>query len=346
MNLTKFIRVAGLPMALAAVMCFASCQKEAVTEVAPAPPVSTAALEATTMNSLATTTTSTRTYKTTAPIYLSNAHDLTINGDLITGGSVACINLVKCKNIHITNCKLINSTDVGVKLFGCTNITIDYSLITNVSTGVYAISCTQVQVRNNQMRNMMGPMPRGQFVQFNQVYGANNRIANNQFENIAGQSRTEDAINLWKCNGSPTDPIAVIANSIRGGGPSSSGGGINLGEQGGSYQTASYNTLVNPGQYGVGISGGTNIKLLNNLIYSESLPYSNVGIVYWNQSGLPCGGNTVSGNKVNFKSGRLGGAQNDNYIGPGNTAPTGWSSNTWRAPISSYILPSALITYN
>lgn len=55
-----------------------------------------------------------------------------------------------------------------------------------------------------------------------------------------------DAINLYKSNGIAGDPIQVIGNRIRGGGPSTSGGGIMTGDQGGSYILVSI-ILVNPG---------------------------------------------------------------------------------------------------
>jgi hypothetical protein len=294
--------------------------------------------------SLAATGTTSLTFTTAAPISLYKAHDITIRGEMITGGTVPCISLTNCYNIYIVNCKLVNSTSVGINLFGCSNVVIDNCYISNVSTGVYAISSQKIQVNANEMRNMKGPMPRGQFVQFNKVTGPGNRINNNHFENILGQSYPEDAINLYQSSGLSTDPISIIGNWIRGGGPSSTGGGINLGEQGGSYQTASYNTLVNPGQYGLGISGGTNIQLTNNLVYSQSLPFSNVGVVYWNQSGLSSSAITISGNKVNFLSGKLGGISNGSYIGPGNITPSGWSTNVWKSTITSSILPTTIIT--
>jgi len=61
----------------------------------------------------------------------------------------------------------------------------------------------------------------------------------------------------------------VRGNWIRGGGPSTSGGGINIGDYGGSYQITENNILVNPGQYGIGISGGNNMIMRNNKVYGK-----------------------------------------------------------------------------
>jgi hypothetical protein len=328
------------------VLFVSSCQKDSTTNPAPAP---VAIASASNLNTLAATPLATVTlassYKVVGPIYLAYAHDLTISGDYINGGSSPCIYLVNCYNIHITKSKLVNSTNVGVSLYNCTNILVDSCYINNVASGVYANSCKQIQVIANDMLNMIGPMPRGQFVQFNTVNGAGNRISNNHFENIMGQSHTEDGIDVYKSNGTSASPIYVTGNWIRGGGPSMTGGGINMGEQGGSYQIASNNTLVNPGQYGMCISGGSNIQMVNNNIYSQSLPFSNVGLYYWNQSKLPSSAITVSGNKVNFTSGKLGGIVNNYFIGPGNPTPAGWSTNVWGASINASIFPAIIINY-
>jgi hypothetical protein len=351
MNLTNLVTRAGNRTLfactfLASTLFATSCQKDSSLNSATniSIPATSDTLKSLAAAPLATVTLASS-YRVVGPIYLAYAHDLTISGDYINGGSSPCIYLVNCYNIHITRSKLVNSSNVGVSLYNCTNIVVDSCYIANVSTGVYANSCRQIQVKANDMLNMMGPMPRGQFVQFNNVNGTGNRISNNHLQNIMGQSRTEDGINIYKSNGTAADPIYIMANWIVGGGPSTTGGGINLGEQGGSYQVASYNTLVNPGQYGMCVSGGSNIHVLSNNIYSQSQWFSNVGIYYWNQSKLPSSAITVSGNKVNFMSGKLGGISNNYFIGPGNPTPSGWNTNVWGASISASILPATIINY-
>ncbi len=277
------------------------------------------------------------------PLVLSGKSNLVIRGDSINGGSQPCITLINCNNIRITNCKLVNSSLVGINLNNCTMIRIDSNYISHVSTGVYALNCKSIQVEYNQMQNMQGPYPKGAFVQFDNVTGSYNRVEFNKLENILGASVPEDAISMYQSSGLSTDPIYIIGNWIRGGGPSKTGGGIMLGDGGGSYQIAEYNILVNPGQYGMAVSGGTNMQILNNQIFSIAEPFSNVGLYYWNQSGLPSSAITISGNKVKFLSGLLGG-ENDSWIGPGNSTPTGWSTNIFGANLSSSILPSVLIT--
>ena len=237
------------------------------------PPATTTTTTTTTTES-ATTAATPVTYKESSPITYTGVSNITISGVSITAGAVPAITLNNCTNVHITLSRFVNGTTVdavGVYLYKCSNITIDYCYFNQVASGVYASTSTGVYVANNQMLNMMGPMPRGQFVQLNACYGAGNKIMNNKCENIMGQSVPEDAINLFQSNGTADSPITVANNWIRGGGPSKSGGGIALGDGGGSYQIASDNILVNPGQYGIAIAAGTVMSILNNKIYALQL---------------------------------------------------------------------------
>jgi len=246
--------------------------------------------------------------------------------------------------VHITSNSLGNSTDVGILLYNCYNVTVDHNNISNVSTGVYVVNSPNggIIITGNQFKNMIGPMPRGQFVQFNTVGGANNAISYNKGENIFGSSNPEDAINLYKSNGTASSPIQVIGNWIRGGGPSATGGGIMLGDTGGSYEVASNNILVNPGQYGMAIAGGDHMSITNNQIYGRSQSFTNIGLYIWGQSGSACTNSTISGNQVKFFNNSN--TENDAWVGTGETTPSGWSSNIFGANISAAILPSTVVS--
>ena len=283
-------------------------------------------------------------YTPSAVINMNGAHDITISGKSINGGSAPAISLSNCYNVHITQNNLGNSTDVGVYLYHCHNITVDYNYISNVATGVYVDHPTGggTVVDNNQMLNMKGPFPRGQFVQFNTVNGAGNEIKYNKCENISGKSSTQEGINCYMSNGTPSSPIEIVGNWIRGGGPGNASGGIQLGDTGGSYEVASGNIIVNPGQMGLSISGGDHMSFINNTVYSKSQYFSNVGVVVWGQGGYSVTNATVSGNKVNFLN--SGNVQNDHWIASGNPTPAGWSSNTWGAGITAAVLPATIIS--
>lgn len=339
-----FGKLLPVAMMIMVTCCMFSCQKDTATKPAINSGINTGNMGIRTLAASAqTNVTFGYKVKYASRIYLTGAHNLTISGDSINGGTAPCITLVNCSNIKIAHCKLGNSSNLGIYITGCTSIMIDSNYVTNVSTGVYAVNCKSVEVEYNQMKNMKGPFPRGAFVQFDNVSGTYNRVSHNRFENILGSSNPEDAISMYKSSGTSADPIYIVDNWIRGGGPSKTGGGIMLGDSGGSYQIAEYNTLVNPGQYGMAVSGGTNMQMFGNKIYSQSQSFSNVGLYYWNQSGQASYSVNISSNRVNFTSGMYG--LNNFYLGSGSTTPAGWNTNYYDKTLTASILPNTIITY-
>lgn len=279
-------------------------------------------------------------------VYLRGHHDFTIAHLNISGGSNACITLVNCYNVRIFQNKLYNSTDVGIRLCNCKNVHIFNNYFTNLSTGVYAERSDGggIQVDHNQLLNMQGPYPRGQFVQFNQINGPGNLISYNRCENIEGRSKPEDGISLYKCNGTQKSKILIKGNWIRGGGPSRSGGGIMLGDNGGSYQIALGNILIDPGQYGIAISGGDHNSIVTNSIYARPQYFTNVGVYVAGYNGTACTHITVAGNKVRFYNSNK--SLNNFWLGPGVQVPAGWTSNSWNAKIDARLLPATIIAAN
>ncbi|MDB5136828.1 MAG: hypothetical protein JWP37_3431 [Mucilaginibacter sp.] len=221
----------------------------------------------------------------------------------------------------------------------CTNILIDSNYIGNVATGVYAYQSQTIQVKSNQMKNMTGPLWRGQFVQFNSVTGGGNVVGYNKCENIQGESNCEDGISIYNSSGLSTDPINIIGNWLRGGGPSTTGSGITLGDQGGSYIVAQNNIIVNTGYIGMHVAGGTNIQMLNNTIYSGAFAWSHLGLGSGNYSGKVSSNITISGNKVNWNPINI-------YYQAGSVMPTGWGTNVSNAAISASVLPTTLIDFH
>ncbi|MCO5948026.1 right-handed parallel beta-helix repeat-containing protein [Mucilaginibacter flavidus] len=326
---------------LVAVLATYSCSKN---QIGPkSNPQTDSSLKSITFPSIAQSLNATY-YTQSSVINIDGAHNITISGKTIIGGSAPAITLTNCHDIHITQNSLSNSTNVGIYLYHCYNITVDYNYIANVSTGVYVDHPTGggTVVNNNQMLNMVGPFPRGQFVQFNTVKGDGNQIKYNKLQNVLGKSFSQEAINVYMSNGTASSPIEVVGNWIRGGGPGGASGGIQLGDTGGSYEVASDNIIVDPGQMGLSISGGDHISFINNTVYAKAQYFTNVGIVVWGQAGSSVTNSTVSGNKINFKN--SSNVENDNWIASGNPTPAGWGTNSWGASISSTILPSNIIS--
>lgn len=285
-------------------------------------------------------------YTSSGALSYEGKHDFTISGKSISGGTVPAITLKNCYNVHITLCRLTNSSNVGVYLFNCHNITIDYNYFTNVSTGVYVdhSSIGAIAVNYNQFLNMKGPFPRGQFVQFNNVNGPGNSVSYNKGENVLGSSSPEDAINMYQSSGTAASPIKIVGNWIRGGGPSASGGGIMLGDQGGSYLYASDNLLVNPGEYGMAIAGGDHNSIVDNKIYGVAQSFTNVGLYVNSIGGYNETNSTVKGNQVKFYNSNN--YSNPCWLAPGVSKPEGWdTSNTWgAASLTVSIIPTVMLS--
>ena len=171
------------------------------------------------------------------------------------------ITIRNSKRIRIEDCKIGPCKGEAVNIYACEGITVTENRFEAVSTGVYALDSRHIEVTRNRCLNVHGPFPRGQLAQFDKVTGGGNRINHNLALNILGKSNPEDVINIYKSSGTPDDPIQVIGNKIRGGGPSGSGGGIMTGDSGGAYIVVKDNILVDPGQYGIAIAGGHHIQI-------------------------------------------------------------------------------------
>ncbi|HWD87437.1 MAG TPA: right-handed parallel beta-helix repeat-containing protein [Mucilaginibacter sp.] len=279
-------------------------------------------------------------FKPSAAINLSNQHDVVIDGV-----GTSSISLFACQNITIKNCRIApdKNGNGGIVVQTCTNITIDSCYISDVPTGISARQSQSIVVTHCEAKNMKGPFPAGQFVQFVWVSGGGNRIAFNKFENILGESDPEDAISINNSNGLASDPIMVENNWLRGGGPSSSGGGIMLGDEGGSYQVAKNNILVDPGQYGMAVSCGDHMAIVNNSIYAKSQYFTTEGIYYQNwYPTIPSYNITIEKNAVNFTNST--GQLETLYLGPNNPAPIGWSKNVYNATFNESLLPKEIVS--
>jgi nitrous oxidase accessory protein NosD len=286
-------------------------------------------------------TVGTNQYKPSAPLVLNGINNKIIENVIIKGGTVHCINVLNCNNITIRNCRLISSKGSGINISNSKSITVINCYFANVATGVYAYKSQQISVLKNSFKNMQGPFPRGQMIQFNEVTGNGNRINYNKCQNILGASHPEDALNIYKSHGTMRSPIQIIGNQIRGGGPSKSGGGIMAGDNGGGYIIVKGNILVNPGQYGIAIAGGNHINIIQNTVFGKRQSFTNVGIYVWNQHNSGCASNSISGNKVNWTNaqGESNGSWNNGNCGK----VSGWETNTWAAVIDSTILSAKLV---
>ncbi len=280
-------------------------------------------------------------FKKSEPLVIDGKADLTINGLEIGNPKGNGITIRNSKRIRVENCKIGPCKGEAVNIYDCEGVTVSGNRFEAVSTGVYALDSRRIEVTRNRCLNVHGPFPRGQLAQFDKVTGGGNLINRNLALNILGKSNPEDIINIYKSSGTPDDPIQVVGNEIRGGGPSGSGGGIMTGDGGGGYIVVRDNILVDPGQYGIAIAGGHHIQVLDNKVFGKRQPFTNVGIYVWNQSKAPSDGHTVRGNRVRWFNNA--GIENPRWDAEDCGTVAGWDGNDWHADLDDRILPTDLL---
>ena len=312
----------------------------------------------TTGTTTTTTTTGTTTYKPSGAIVLQS--NMTISGLSIDLGNASTVGITgnNVTNVHITNCRIVNTTGFAILLNSCSNITIDNCFISNVGFGVYAQGTSSViKVNSNQFLNINGINTSflGHAVQFNAVNGGGSQINNNRIENIAGVAlHPHDMINLYQCNGLQGDSIQVIGNWIRGGQITlwpdaySGAAGIIMGDVSGSYQACRNNILVNPGYAGIQCVGtGYGIKIDHNQVFSTRTAINSNAINILDNTQI-----TVSYNKTNWTNHNginalLSDGETQYYLGsPASPTPASFNTNSWGAAISASVLPTTIITMN
>jgi parallel beta-helix repeat protein len=245
------------------------------------------------------------------PATYKNISNVIIENLQFTNKSGANLMFINCKDITIRNCYFGRSGAEAIVLEKCSNVRVEKCLFAYNLTGVYAATSSTIKVINNQFVNarQRSDPARGQFVQFNNVTGAGNEISDNKGENFPGESNPEDLISMFKSSGTAASPIRIKNNMFRGGGPSASGGGIVLGDHGGRFIVAENNTLLNPGQYGMAVAGGSDMAILNNKIYARQQPFTNNPLFVWAQAGVSCSDIIVKDNRANWidKKGNING---------------------------------------
>ena len=311
-----------------------------------------------TPNTAPGTVTPISTYTSSGPIVLRS--NMTISGisiDLGNGSAVA-ITGNNVSNVHITKCRIVNTTAFAILLNSCSNITIDNCFFSNVGFGVYAQgSSSVIKVNNNQFLNINGinTSSLGHPVQFNAVSGGGSQINNNRIENIAGVAlHPHDMINLYQCNGLPGDSIQVIGNWIRGGQltlwPTANSGaaGIIMGDISGSYQACRNNILVNPGYAGIQCIGtGYGIKIDHNQVYSSQTAINSNAINIMDKNQIEVSYNKTNWTNHNGINALLSDGETQYYLGsPASPTPRNFSTNNWRSGITTSVLPTTIITIN
>lgn len=197
----------------------------------------------------------------------------------LIGPADVTINRVTFRNIAPDS----SGQDFGaIKLDNATNVSVTHSHFENVASAVrFRFSHGPLRVMNNTALN-----PGRNFFQCDKCQGPGIRINRNSLERTQsyGAATLEDWINIYQSSGTASDWIQVNNNRARGHSLSGSGSFIILGDDYGNYQEAVGNIGVNPGQVGIGIAGGHNIKVEANKMFSVEWDSSNVAFYSANYS--------------------------------------------------------------
>lgn len=223
------------------------------------------------------------------------------------------ISLFYCDTVIISNCIIGPTGGSGIYLRGCNYVIITNCIFYDNSSCIRAETSSDVKIYNNQFinpqNNVALPLEGGEgaYVSFGDMSKAC-EIRDNVGECILNHSNPQDLISIIACAMPYTNPMLIANNKFRGGGPSMHGGGIMVGDDCDTsfptrtaYVTVKNNRLVNAGQYGLNITGGSHLTLDSNYVYSADLPWSNMGITV--SDGYARGGctdNIVTNNKINF----------------------------------------------
>ncbi len=314
-----------------------SQQPEPLPITVPIEPTSTTVAPTTTTTSAATTTTkasatSTKATPTTVPVVgsgplvIKGASGQVYEGLAISNPSGPCVEINNSSKVTLRNSTIGPCGGAAVEVEGSSGVVLEGLTISSTKTGIYALDSTAVLVVGNSFVNAGR-----NFVQFDKVNGAGSKIVGNTGKNALGKSNAEDFISVYKSSGTSGSPIEVRGNRLSNGGPSDSGSGIMIGDEGGSNIVVSGNVLMNPGQVGIGVPGGTNIRVLSNTVFSAAHAWSNVGIYVWNQSSGSCSNIEVRGNQVEWYN--SSGAANPKWDGKNCGTIAGWDDNNWNANI-------------
>lgn len=210
---------------------------------------------------------------------------------------------VVIRNARIGPCGQDHVNDYGVLILeGAHNITVSGNVIHGVSTGVKAYQASHpLTIERNRFFGIRGPGWSGQAVQFNGVaggQGASSIRCNVSDASVPGwPSAYEDHISLYNSHGTPDNPILVEFNRMRGG-SSRTGGGITIGDKGGSWQVVRGNTVVRVANSGIGVAGGYHITVLDNKVDNRGESAQTLThLAYFVRALSPCGSIRLSGNR-------------------------------------------------
>ena len=250
------------------------------------------------------------------PLRITGAHDVQLSNKTFRGaGDPFVLELVSCVNVQLADLDFDGAVS-GISMGGCSG-TID--------------------VGGLRYRNLVGP-----HANLIQLDGSSMTGRIHDCKGVGGV--TADIVSIYKSGGpDAAHPLILEDLQYQGNGwQDPSGSGVMLGDQGGGHIIARRIHLLNPGAVGIGIAGGVDIHVTDNVIYGAKMPGSNIGLYVNNQSGQPSSGHEVARNRIYWlkSDGSLNWAWNAGNCGP----IIGWAgapgTNVWN---DTTIDPASLV---
>lgn len=290
---------------------------------------------------------------TTAPFTAQSNHTyraLSVTGTITIPDGATNIHIVKCSVGSSTNSR--GAINIG---HNTSNIVIDTCYIhdayygVNMGGGNTQSTGNGNKVNYNRFYNIQDapghPHGGGCAVQLNMITGSGIQINYNDCYFPGLGPDVGDILSIYKSFGTASSPIQVDHNCIEGGSSDPTGkGAIILGDVGGAYQEALYNTSKNPGYVGVQIQGGSHLNMSYNVNYSAKNSISLLGMSYANYASDPFGNNTMGHNRNNWTNFR-GNIDNGTYKAAAGK-PIDWDTNTPEfvadPTVNSGVLPDPL----
>lgn len=247
--------------------------------------------------------------------------DTVIEKKFIANPAGVSARLTGIRNIKFIDCYFGPSGAEALTAENSNGILIQRCLFVRNAGAVYGLASSNISILDSQFVNtrMRTQGGRGQFFQANSCNIV--LIQNCKGENFADESDPEDCVSFFRTNeatargnmfrggvstrlkqkvvngvpqvDSAGKPIMIPVSSV-------SGSGIMSGDNGGNNQLIENNVLLTTGNAGIGVAGGTNIRVLNNKIYSERNLVSNNPLYVWSQAGAGGSNVTVKGNRVHW----------------------------------------------
>lgn len=240
-----------------------------------------------------------------------------------------------CQGVTISN-KTIRDLaypSKAIRLEGCNGVVIEQIDFVNVSEGVYAVNSSNITVRDSRYLNITGPVTKdasgrrtttnaGNFVQLNNVNGAlvqrNKGKCGDTEDIVSFTGSTKNAT----ADGNHFEGFATASSGCLAW-QSNSGSGIAVADGSAQNNVARNNIVVNPGQVGIFISGGTGGRIDNSIIVGERNALSNRPSYIAGAAGC---NDEASGNRAYWidKTGAL-----QPLYDPGDGCTITQSSNNW-----------------